>query len=313
MRRKVQTNKKVTSILTADKHFREDVPVCRTDNFLDAQWRKLEFENDLMRKYECPILDAGDLFNKWKPSPWLLREVIQRGMGYRVTIPGNHDLPNHLMDSYEKSGLSVIEQAGTYTVLKNETIDSSNFSCIICNNFSVTGIPYGQEVGASISKNKTKVLLLHEMVWQGKNPFPNAEGYEALDLLKKYPDFDLIVTGHNHQSFVQEYEGRLLVNPGSMMRATADQMDFEPSLYLWYAEDNTVERVHYPFEKNVISREHLEKKEEKNERLQSFITGLRADAEVGLNFEKNLEEYMAKNKISDSVKDIVWESMGDKT
>lgn len=306
MRRK--TNKKVTAILTADKHGREDVPVCRTDNFLKAQWDKLEFENKLAEKHNCPILDAGDVLNKWKPSPWLLRELMNRSSGKRITIPGNHDLPNHSIDSYEKSGLSVLEQAGTYIVLKNE--------CMIKDEFSVSGISYGQ--GKDISdciptiKNKRYILLLHEMVWQGKNPFPNAEGYEALDLLKKYPEFDLIVTGHNHQSFVQEYEGRLLVNPGSMMRATADQMDFEPSLYLWYAEDNTVERVHYPFEKNVISREHLEKKEEKNERLQSFITGLRADAEVGLNFEKNLEEYMAKNKISDSVKDIVWESMGEK-
>ena len=46
-------------------------------------------------------------------------------------------------------------------------------------------------------------------------PFPGATGGNAINILKKYPQFDLIVTGDNHQSFSVEYEGRLLVNTGT--------------------------------------------------------------------------------------------------
>ena len=293
---------KPSAILTADKHLREDIPVCRTDDYVQAQWDKIQFENQLAEKYGCPILDAGDVFNKWKPSPWLIREAVERLGGNRITIPGNHDLPNHSLESYEKSGLSVLESVDIYTVLKN--------NCLKEKEFNVCGISYGQAGNWNRADDNKSILLLHQMVWQGKKlPYPGAEneGNEVTELLKKYPEFDLIVTGHNHQTFVQEYKGRLLVNPGSMMRSTTDQMDFKPSLFLWYADTNKVEQVFYPIKQGVITREHIEKREEQDARLQAFVQGLKQDAEIGLGFERNLEQFMNKNNISAAVKEKVWQ------
>src|SRR5690606_20953003 len=51
------------------------------------------------------------------------------------------------------------------------------------------------------------VALVHLMLWQGQAPFPGAEGTESSELLDRLSDFDLIVVGHNHQSFVEQ-EGR---------------------------------------------------------------------------------------------------------
>ena len=64
------------AILTADWHLRDDVPVCRTDDYWAAQWTKIEFIVDLANEYDCPIYNAGDIFHKWKASPYLLYHTI---------------------------------------------------------------------------------------------------------------------------------------------------------------------------------------------------------------------------------------------
>jgi hypothetical protein len=150
-----------------------------------------------------------------------------------------------------------------------------------------------------------RVLILHTFNFQGKLPWPGCEALPASKLLKKYPEYDLIVTGDNHQSFVEEYEGRLCVNPGSMMRMTADQADFKPSIYLWYAETNTVKRVYLPIEPDVISREHIDRKRERDDRLDAFVGRLNTEWEAEVSFEENVTRILEENKIQDSVRKIV--------
>ena len=58
------------AIITADIHLRETSPQCRTDDYWKAQEDKIEFLKELQHKHhDCPILDGGDLFDQWKPSP----------------------------------------------------------------------------------------------------------------------------------------------------------------------------------------------------------------------------------------------------
>ena len=139
----------------------------------------------------------------------------------------------------------------------------------------------------------------------GNPPWPGCEDPTAEEILDKYPQFDLIVTGHNHKTFVVEKEGRLLVNPGSLTRQTADQADHHPCVFLWYAEDNTVEEVSIPHEEGVISREHIEKKERRDGRIEEFISRLSAEYDVGLSFEENLARFEEKNKVRQSVMEII--------
>ena len=46
----------VTALFTSDLHLREDTPVCRTDDFLKAQIKKLKFLSALQAKHNCPVL-----------------------------------------------------------------------------------------------------------------------------------------------------------------------------------------------------------------------------------------------------------------
>ena len=144
----------------------------------------------------------------------------------------------------------------------------------------------------------------------GKPPWPGCEDLSAGQILDKYPEYDLIVTGHNHKTFIEEKDGRLLVNPGSLMRQDADQIDHKPCVFLWYAESNRVERIDIPHEKDVISREHLDKPKERKERLRAYIENMSTDWEAALSFAKNLEKHFNENKsITKMLKDLIWRSM----
>ena len=51
-----------SAILTADIHLRDDIPICRTDDYWRSMWQKVKFISKLQKQYQVPVLDAGDLF-----------------------------------------------------------------------------------------------------------------------------------------------------------------------------------------------------------------------------------------------------------
>lgn len=284
--------KTVDLILTSDWHLRETVPVCRTDNFWNTQWNKVQFIKELQEKYNCPVIHAGDLFHHWKPSPFLLSKTIEFLPRMFYTIYGNHDLPQHNLELAEKCGINVLLKAKKLKVLPNAS--------------------WGQEPDESAQysffENRSilvSILVWHTMTWKDKEPFPGCKDAPAKQLLKKYPQYDIIVTGDNHETFVEEYKGRILVNPGSLTRQTAAQVDHKPCVFLWFAKTNTVEQVFLPIDKNVISREHINEVDKRNNRIEAFISGLQTDLDFDVSFSTNLRKFLHKNKTNSEVVKII--------
>lgn len=296
--RTTQTGKP-SFILTSDIHLREDTPTCWTGNFMDDQTLALGFICGLQSKYKCPVIHAGDLFHHWKPSPWLLSYAIQYLPDQFYTVYGQHDLPQHNWKLREKSGIYCLEQAGRITVLD--------------------GVHYGQELKPPLQSILTRengekyevtgfynssLLVWHHMTYITP-PYPGASGGQAEGILRKYPQFNLIVTGDNHQSFWTEYEGRLLVNPGPITRQDADQIDFKPRVYLYYADTNTVEAVFLPVSKGTITRAHIDIKEQRDARIIAFVSQLNGDWAVEVSFENNLKNFQNVNSIKAPVMEII--------
>lgn len=293
---RINTNKKVDAILTADWHLQEKDPICRLDNFKDeTQWRKVDFISDLQKMFSCAVFHAGDLFDHWKPSPELLSIAAQHLPDNFISVYGNHDLPQHSLELSHKCGLynmmvngkAVIPASGNYGQPLKKGMQ----------NFWVMGNP------------ARKIAMQHIMTYQGKEPWPGCTDPKAAKLLRQFPDIDLIITGDNHQSFVEQYKGRLLVNPGSIFRMDADQINFEPRVYLWHSEDNTVTPIYIPIEKDVISREHLKLASDKKNRIDAFISALNTDWDVTLSFEENLMLFEKSNKVHPKVMKIVYSTL----
>ena len=288
--RRTKLLKEPTAILTSDWHLREDSPTCFTGDWYHEQWEAVQTVFDLQAKYNCPVIHAGDLFHHWKPSPNLLSQTLFFLPKKFYTIYGQHDLPQHSWELRDKTGLHTLEAAGRLTVL--------------------TECHYGKTpVKGSLffPGSEVTILVWHYLTYI-KAPFPGAKEGMAEGLLRKYPQYDLIVTGDNHQSFQTEYKGRHLVNPGSLTRQKADQINFEPKVYLWYIEEGVILSVPIPYTEGSISREHLDVKEKRDNRYEAFVTRIDDDWEVEMSFETNLETYYTTNPTRESVKQIIYKA-----
>lgn len=294
--------KNPTAILMGDIHLREDQPECRTDNYFEAQAAAIRYIAKLQRKHNIPVLAPGDVFNDWKASPFLLGWALQELPDQMIAIPGQHDLPWHRIDHISKSAINVIHKAGRAKVL-----DGTGSAHIDHSRTIIDGFPFGAQLEPKShnSKGKAKIALCHVMTWTKKKPFPHAQADSATQLLRKLSGYKMVLTGDNHEAFVVEVKGRLLINPGSMMQMTASQADHKPRVYLWKAEDNDLEEVFLPIHKNAVTREHIEVVEERDKRIDAFVDRLHKEYEVGLSFEENLEEHLRENKVSKEVRTLV--------
>jgi DNA repair exonuclease SbcCD nuclease subunit len=299
----------VQAILTSDLHLREDTPVCRTDEVLTTLERKLSWLKELQQKCGgVPVLDAGDTFNLHKPSPALISFAINNLPKPFFTIPGNHDLPQHSLDLFHRSGLN--------TLGLNDCIEAWK-------DLVGWGIPWGGDLSTTetfwrtfrkaCSFNSKPILLYHGLVYpSGRMPWPGSEreGLTDAALHRECESFRLIVTGHYHRSFCHRTEdGRALVNPGGILRMTADEKNRQPQVWLWY-EDGSVEAVDVPIEQGVMRDDHVIQEQEKNERMEAFLSRLGGEGiELGLSFRQNLERFMEQNGIRQAVREEVWRNI----
>lgn len=364
------------AILCTDLHIRESVPECRTDDFFAAQTRKLDFLRDLQTEHGCPVICAGDVFDHWKPSPYLIGYAIDHLPKPFVCVPGQHDLPHHELQLKAQSGIYVLSK--TRDVLWGDAVLYGDNRGSVP--FSVYGFPYdmlsdalktmarpsvassksgrpshrasrGSDQSSAILRGRGKkslskvrksvrgdqtepppempsspterllrprertnpdhrhIAVCHSFVWHGTKPYPDAPPTTAKRVLDALPFYDLVVTGDHHCPFVVESGGRVLVNAGPLTRQTAKEADLRPRVYLWFADENTVEAAYLPIDKSVVSREHIDTREERSERMEAFVEKL-GDSEVeSVDFEHNLIEHMDAGKVSKPVRRLVLESI----
>ena len=309
---------KVDAIFTADWHLMEKNPICRKDDYTVTQFNKIDQIMALSKKHRAPIFIAGDIFDKWKPSPSLLRKALNHTMGPMVyAIAGNHDLPQHNMSQFDRSGLGVLTAGMSYVTMMDRVHEEGVIKDHVEEGaFAIHPFYFGtlpdEEYMKGLDKSVTNVALIHKFLYApgDKKVFADV-GDSGMRLLKKLKGFDLIVSGDNHQSFVLEHRGRKLVNPGSIGRTTAAQENHVPKVYLWDAATGQIKPHNLRCEQGVISREHLDKRDDRDERITAFVESFDDDLELDINFRKNITAFMKKNKIKKKVRNLVWEHVAD--
>jgi len=298
----------VDAIIVGDIHLRDDQPECWVDDYFEAQAEAVTFMRDLATKYVCPIIAPGDIFHKWNSSHQLVSWAINNLPRNIICIAGQHDLPQHRLQKLSKSALTVLKSAG---VVK---MPSDRRSPVLSDPDAIWGYSWGESLSSGRKNGsgeafRRKIAMAHVMTFAKKDPYHGAGGDSAKKLLEKMAGFDLIVTGDNHEPFTVRDGKRLLVNAGSMMRMRADQMDHKPRFYLWDGEENDVEAVYLPYKKTAISRDHIDRKDDRDERIDAFVSRLKDDIEIGFSFEDNLKKFMMKENTESSVEKMVLESL----
>jgi DNA repair exonuclease SbcCD nuclease subunit len=301
--------KQVDAILCADLHIREDQPLCRTDDYWEAQDKKLKWLFNLKKIHNCPILAAGDIFHDWKPKDvkngYKFIAWCNENISDIIVIAGQHDTPNHNVELIEKSAI--------YACKKINLI-GKGFAWRHFDNFSVRGFTWGAEITNGTKMDYHSAVLIHTYINTPNNKNEHIDGEDADKILDTLSNFDLVVSGDNHIPFVHKNKrGQILVNPGSMMRMKADQIDHKPRVYLWNAVANEVVPSYFPIEEGVVTRKHIEKKKAKDGKIDSFVQmAKKGNTEVSASFQENMKKHLNKNKARKNVENLIYKCMEEK-
>ena len=304
-KRERKSIKKFSALLSADWHLREDSPICRLDDYWKTQNNKVDFIFDLATRYKVPILISGDLGNKPRWSCRLLEWFISKVPDNLeiFVIAGQHDLINHRLDLWESSGIGVLHAAGVINFIQEPKT--------IGDNFIIYPFSYGQKIFHIEKQNYPAIAMTHQMIVEKKDLFPDQNALRGHQLLKKFSEFSIICSGDNHQSFVSEYKNNFLINAGGIIRSNASEINHKPRVYLWNAKDNEVEAMYLPIKQGVISREHIDIVQERDERIEAYVSHLKKDYKIVLDYSDNMEEFLKKNRVRKRVKEKIWEAIGE--
>jgi len=299
-------------VCLADLHLRLGRPEMRIDSYYLTQYQKLEFCLHWAIEHDAIVVISGDVFDSAKASNMLLQTYVGLLATYKDELPiycvyGQHDMRYHSTDTKD-TPLRVLYEADVITILNAlPRIDKKDKK----ERPVLYGAGWGEDI-PSISEDDIKILVTHRMVINDKPLWDGQTGYSEGKKLLEENDFDLIVSGDNHQSFVIKHEDKTLVNPGSLMRMTIAQKDYKPHLHVYDTITREVERIPIPIEPpaKVFDIEKAEVKKERSEELEAFVESLSEETLVcGLDFKDNLAKEVRENKVTGVEKQIIDEVM----
>lgn len=231
-------------VAAADLHLRDKTPKYRKDDFCTNQFLKFEqlIDYTVTNTTSNILVIAGDIFD----SKGVNYATVIRAMGlimyYNVEIllvPGQHDLRYH-RQRLEDTPLGVLLKLSNVHLLnpnKVFTPDTSDIATFI-------GAGWNEE-----PKVKANILVTHRMVTEDGPLWPNQTDYiSGKALLKKYKDYEFIISGDNHRPHKTKFKNRVNINCGSMCRTNKDQYNYKPAF--WHVhESGKITKVPYKIKK----------------------------------------------------------------
>ena len=268
-------------LITGDWHTTNKAPENRIDDFVSSLFKKIKFIAKIYKDKKCDfVLQPGDFFD----SPFIpysffasVFELLSESGLQIAAIYGQHDLRYR---TKENTPLTALWATSDFLQVIPAT------GLIYNNEVAVYGASFGEEVPNFFDEGHFNVLLVHQMIVDEKL-WASQEGHTLSGhFLKKHKKkFDLIVSGDNHQFFI---ESGKLFNMGSLMRSRIDQVDHEPSVVVFDTDTLKWERILIPVEKNVFDFSKVTSEKERDAKIEAFVEGLSETKVLGFDFEANL-------------------------
>jgi len=287
-------------LATSDWHLQHTRPRCRVDDWYQTMRSRLQWMTGLINEYQCPILVAGDIFDSGTNTMELENMTIselKKAEYPIITIAGNHDLAYRSLKQIKKSSYWVLAQTNIIQHLfGGHTIDGIG---------SVFGKSFGEEWESPVN-----VFMTHASVYPTSNiPFFMPDALSAEEMLNRFPDCEVVITGDIHESFYFQKDGRTLINGGGIIRLEADKKYTVPTVYLY--EDGVVTPFPAPIVIDNVVQEYLIEEKARDTRISAFVEKLSTSAEIGLSFKDNVELGFRTNKVRPVVKELVLRAMED--
>lgn len=300
---------RVVAVATSDVHLSLVPPLARAEekDWLKAQLRPWTEIEALAEQHRCPILVAGDLFDRWHPPIELVNWALDN-LPNMYCIPGNHDLPGHNPRLQHRSAYGALVRAGKikHVGLRPTTV----------NEITLYGSRLDGKYPRRVHDNglSTHILLTHEYLWTGEHRYTGAPGEQRLDkVAQKFYGWDLVLVGDNHLGFTRKLKGgTTLCNLGTPIRRKSDEARYHPSVALVHLSGE-VHRHYLDISKDIITEIDPGQSEEAVQTddpdLSNFIHELTRLDEKKLDFRSALKR--ATSKTTKQVRDLLLEALGD--
>jgi len=310
-------------IVCSDLHLALRQPACRDDaDWMETQARYLKTISDLAVKLaegsswclssSLPVVVAGDIFDKWNPSPELLTFAFRHLPENLFAVPGQHDLPNHREEEMERSGYGVLVEAGRIHNLSHYLEGG--------NRFSLSAFGWGKEIKPlddSFRKYNpgegkcVHVAVCHRYIYDtGSNAYFDApEDAHISAFSKKLSGYDVAVFGDNHKGFLSRLKsGVAIFNCGGFIRRKIDEVEYRPQFGIIYS-DGSVEARKFD-----VSVDKFRSPEELAEVLEvdvkAFVAQLEALGDLGLDFRAAVRSHLdSLPEVPAPVKELVLKSI----
>ena len=309
----MNSEKQPICIFTSDIHLSHKKPICRKEkDWYEYQKDTLSWLSDLCEQEAVPLIVVGDLFDRPNHPPELINMAIDN-MPYCYCTNGNHDLFGHNRELLHKSAYG--------TFIRSEKATELNKVLPLTDKINLHPYHFGETSGTCNKKDGSyNIALIHELVWETE-PFKDAPKQGNVEeVVKRFQGFDAIFCGDNHEKFMTEVDGVKVVNNGSLMRITAKQINYQPSVYILY-DDCSIESVDVPVDDDLISTEHLDSQKDIKNKIDGFVKNLSEYEKRKLmldedgkpfnaySFEERIQQAILINEIEVDVAEIIKEEL----
>ncbi|MGL4999559.1 MAG: metallophosphoesterase [Cetobacterium sp.] len=226
-------------IMVGDFHIQGKAPISRIDDWKATVEDKINQIRALSRDNKADILIAGDVFSKIQTDNefivWALRLFKKLGeFGKVYTVIGNHDIHRSQYQLEDKTPLKILEEAGLVNILRNG-------NPIKMGSITIKGFGYYDDLSPAEGDNN--LLILHKFFNQSRYKEHNLQSARVDELGYKF-----VLAGHDHAYYPihQTNNGALVFRPGSLIRGTSHDYNFDRKIYVVMFDTETLDYLEVP-------------------------------------------------------------------
>ena len=292
--------------IVGDTHFTTKAPDRRIDDYYATQLNKFEQVLKIYTHKECDILiQVGDLFDSPYTSDLVKSDLIRLLDVYlkrpMLCVYGQHDIFGHAKQSYNKTPMAVLEAANYVHLLSDIGYVSKDMS--------IFGASYGEEIPSfNAPLDIYNVLVIHEMIGP-KDLYPGQDIIKPRRLLEEQ-EYDLICCGDFHYTFCHISNGRIILNPGALMRKTIGENDLahKPCVMIVDTIERSVDKVFLDVKPvaDVFDLSDISKDKTNKDEVMAFIESIKKEQGIHVTWIDLLKKVLEEKKISKKTCDIIY-------
>jgi len=303
----------IIGLFVSDIHLSETAPVSRAEKKTwmstdGPQVKALKQLKVLQEEHQCPVFIAGDLFDRWNASAWVINLALVHLPDRCYAIPGNHDLMFGSYRDIERTAYWTLVEAGKVTNLTPGPGDMQHS----IDHLLVSPFPHTFPVQAPKDKHglALNVALVHDLIWTEKTGYEGASADKRLGKwLPKLSKYDAAFWGDNHRGFIALHkEGQCRVmNCGAFIRRKSNEMVLTPSVGMLHS-NGTITRHFLDVSEDQwsdVGQEIADIESSLQMDLSGFIEELVKARDTGWNWEITVDSWISGNNIDKDVAAIM--------